>query len=375
MKLRSYVAIFITVLSTSFFLASCLNEENKIPPNCYDGVLNNGENPSAFVGANGAVLFDCGGPCVPCDHCHNGIFEPWEDEEWKDCGGPDCEPCQPCANGVLDNGEEAIDCGATACDYGCDLLCGDGLLNGYEAQIDCIDVDDPNPAAHGTCDYCPTCDDGIMNGDEKGIDCGGTNPNCVPCCVSGSCTNGYIDGNEFNTNCGGSTCYDCDSSLVWKIGTKSYFTPNNMIIKAQTPTSLSFNICTAIEVGDDLFLPVGQMTIMITMPTFPVAGWTNGAAISFPTVNNTAANYYINWNDTETGFEYSTSNTNGTGVFVMEKVATVVIPNNPLDGCNKPAGTYDYYRGSFTGNLKQADSTLPGVTCSLGHFEVTFYTP
>ncbi len=65
MKLRSYLIIFITAMAGTFFLASCLNEENKIPPNCYDGIFNNGENPELYVDRlTGQVMLDCGGPCA-----------------------------------------------------------------------------------------------------------------------------------------------------------------------------------------------------------------------------------------------------------------------------------------------------------------------
>ena len=43
----------------------CLNDDNLIPENCYDGILNNGEE-----------LVDCGGSiCPPCDPCENGQYD------------------------------------------------------------------------------------------------------------------------------------------------------------------------------------------------------------------------------------------------------------------------------------------------------------
>ena len=88
MKFRTYITLFLAVFSSAFFLASCLNDDNKIPDNCYDGVLNNGE-----------INIDCGGPnCNECDHCTNGIFEADRGETWVDCGG-ECPVCPLCANG------------------------------------------------------------------------------------------------------------------------------------------------------------------------------------------------------------------------------------------------------------------------------------
>ena len=100
MKMRSLVFLFFAVFAGSFFLASCLNDDNKIPDNCYDGVLNNGE-----------INIDCGGPnCEECDHCTNGVWEPERGETWLDCGG-ECPVCPTCANGVQDGDEIGIDCG------------------------------------------------------------------------------------------------------------------------------------------------------------------------------------------------------------------------------------------------------------------------
>ena len=57
-------------------MSGCLNEDNLIGENCYDGILNNGEE-----------LVDCGGPiCDPCDPCENGIWDPLLGEQWVDCG-------------------------------------------------------------------------------------------------------------------------------------------------------------------------------------------------------------------------------------------------------------------------------------------------
>ena len=45
-------------------VTSCLNDDNLIGPNCFDGILNNGEE-----------LVDCGGPiCQPCDPCELSLI-------------------------------------------------------------------------------------------------------------------------------------------------------------------------------------------------------------------------------------------------------------------------------------------------------------
>lgn len=362
MKLRSYVFIFLTVLSGSIFLASCLNEENKIPPNCYDGLLNNGENPEGFTDAVGKVMLDCGGPCTPCDHCANGVFEPWLDEDWVDCGG-ECGPCPLCGNGILDAGEAGIDCGGSC--NGCELLCNDGLLNGYEDAIDCEDVTD---VEQGGCDFCPTCIDGILNGNETGIDCGGVD--CEACCSTGNCTNGITDGQEFNVNCGGNTCNDCPDTLTWKIGSTFFYCPSIATVKNQSPTVLSYTDCPAFEVGETPF-PLGSISLLVTKP---LNGWTAnfGIPLVFPPLDQTQ--YTIEFTD-ELGEVYSSSNLDGSGKITMVKVATIFIPDDDFDGCHKPTGTYDYYRGTFSGTLTNADPNLPPLNCSLGAFQATFFTP
>ncbi len=362
MRLRTYIFIFLTALSGTVFLASCLNEENKIPPNCYDGLLNNGENPQGFTNASGAVMFDCGGPCTPCDHCVNGVFEPWEDEDWRDCGG-ECPPCVACNNGILDAGEVGIDCGGD-CD-GCELLCNDGLLNGLEDAIDCENETDPLP---GGCEYCPTCIDNILNGSETGIDCGG--PNCEPCCSTGNCTNGLTDGAEFNLNCGGNICHDCPDTLTWKIGTQAYFTPSILIVKNQTPTILAYTDCPAFKVGGTP-LATGALSLLVTEPA---NGWTAnfGVPLIFPPLDPTE--YTVAFTD-DTGEVYSSSFLDGSGKITMIKVASIVIPDDNFDGCHKPAGLYEYYRGTFSGTLKSMNAMLPPQNCSLGSFQVTFFTP
>jgi len=113
---------FVILFFASFLIAGCLNEDNKIPENCYDGFLNNGEE-----------FIDCGGVnCPLCDPCENFIWEPELGEQWVDCGG-ECDPCLSSYNGQLDPGEDGIDCGGdTGVD--CGELCGDGLLNGMKRK-------------------------------------------------------------------------------------------------------------------------------------------------------------------------------------------------------------------------------------------------
>jgi len=76
---------------------------------------------------------DCGGPCLACPNCSDGIQN--QGEEGIDCGGP-CPICQTCFDGIQNQGEEGIDCG-------------------------------------GPCSPCPNCSDGIQNQGEEEIDCGG----------------------------------------------------------------------------------------------------------------------------------------------------------------------------------------------------------
>jgi hypothetical protein len=190
MKLKQSLYIFLTVFATSFFVASCLNKDNKIPPNCYDGEKNNGE-----------VGKDCGGPCPECNHCTNGVWDPTRGETWVDCGG-ECPPCTQCWNGIQDGDETGIDCGGS-CNRACASLCTDGLLNGDESEIDC----------GGACPACATCTDGILNGTEVGIDCGGVN--CPPCSTDNNCTNNSMDGDEFWVDCGGTICPRCKDTLYW----------------------------------------------------------------------------------------------------------------------------------------------------------------
>ena len=206
-------------------MTSCLNDDNLIGENCYDGVLNNGEE-----------LIDCGGPiCEPCDPCENEVQDILLGETWVDCGGPNCEPCDVHFNGLLDEeaGELGIDCGCPDCPS-CAELCGDGLFNGYEY------LDNPNfiPDCGGPdCDACPTCDDLEMNGDETGIDCGGTY--CEPCECLCDCTNGIQDGLEDFIDCGGPSCEPCVAEITWNHLGVQYFATDALASAALGDGNLS----------------------------------------------------------------------------------------------------------------------------------------
>ena len=142
-RLPSFALVALSLI-TIVMGTSCLNDDNLIPPNCFDGLLNNGEE-----------LVDCGGPiCEPCDPCENGVWDQVLGEQWVDCGG-ECAPCDVGFNGQLDPGETGIDCGGdTGID--CGELCGDGLLNGNEIDVDCGGPD---------CEACPSCEDELLNGE------------------------------------------------------------------------------------------------------------------------------------------------------------------------------------------------------------------
>ena len=76
----NFVTVCIAITSI-IFMSGCLNEDKLIGENCYDGILNNGEE-----------LVDCEGPiCDPCDHVKT-VFGIHFGEQWVDCGG-ECGPC------------------------------------------------------------------------------------------------------------------------------------------------------------------------------------------------------------------------------------------------------------------------------------------
>ena len=43
MNLRKILPGFIALLTLTVVISSCLNDDNLIPANCFDGILNNGE--------------------------------------------------------------------------------------------------------------------------------------------------------------------------------------------------------------------------------------------------------------------------------------------------------------------------------------------
>lgn len=314
MKIRTYVFVFFTAFATTFFLASCLNEENKIPENCYDGILNNGE-----------FLVDCGGPnCEECNHCINGSYDPLEGETWVDCGG-ECGACPTCANGQLDPGEVGIDCGPTC--QPCANLCNDGLLNGTEELTDC---------GGAYCDACPTCDDGIINGDEFGIDCGGTN--CDPCPTDGSCVNGIVDGDEYWTDCGGSTCYDCLQIFNWKAGTTEFVTPLGGITASEDGTTMTVSGTAGTGI---------TMNINITNS---IGNWVQGSTFAATPANfpNISAAYTTPVNI------FSSENTGSNLSITMTRF--VPAPN--------------FVRLTFSGALKAADGT--NISIQNGVFQFDF---
>jgi hypothetical protein len=326
MKFRSYVLVFLAAFAGSLFLASCLNEDNKIPPNCFDGCKNNGEEET-----------DCGGPCEKkCDHCINGRWDPGIEfgETWIDCGGPDCPPCQTCSNGILDPNESGIDCGSNC--GPCSSLCGDGLLNGHETQIDCVS----DVAFAGECDLCPTCSDLTINGDEVGIDCGDPGAFCPPCVSSGDCTNGIIDGGELWTDCGGPSCYGCVDTLGYRNATNgpNIYAPPTFITAALS-ASQTLTISGVTTDGG---------TIEITIPK-PSVGWDLipanlsiplGPAATAPAVNPVSIKYTSLAN-----VVFNTNNPNGTGTIVIIKYAS---------GVDNTGAAVDFFRFSINGSLKNS---------------------
>lgn len=304
MSFRTYAVVFLAAFAGSFFLASCLNEDNKIPPNCYDGIRNNGE-----------LLVDCGGPCEECDHCINGIWEPWLGEICADCGG-ECPACPQCRNCVQDGDEVGIDCGGTFCGS-CADLCDDGIPNGLEELVDC----------GGVCEACPTCIDDVMNGDEIGVDCGGTE--CPPCTTDGNCTNLIIDGNEYWVDCGGSICPGCDTILSFKL---------NGITQTVLANDVSFFFDGTVYNVSGTTLNGGQIALISDEPP---AGWEEGTSV---TMNQLTFPFrQISFMD-EFGTSYSsgaTATSNGTFNIVR------------FVGTSSPG----IMRGTFSGVLKTTDGS------------------
>lgn len=348
MKLRHYLLTFFAAFFGAMIIAGCLNEDNRIPPNCYDGILNNGEE-----------RIDCGGEfCEECDHCTNGVYEPERLETWVDCGG-ECGPCPQNANGIQDGDETGIDCGGTA--GGCELLCDDGLLNGNEDQIDC---EDDIANVDESCPHCPTCVDGQMNGDEVGIDCGG---DCPACCSSGNCNNGIIDGNEFWTDCGGRTCPDCADTLKWKVGGETEYSPSSLMASSVTHVAATDGTppgeLRATQSAGSLF---GEISLIMTEPA---VGWTANQV--FTADMNSATEYAIVYTTVD-GETYSTAFDGADGVIKLLKYATINVPASTTDGCNKPAGDYFFYRVIFSGTLVNDIDPTATINIESGLIQKTF---
>jgi hypothetical protein len=361
MKFRSYVIVFAAVFTACFFMAGCLNESNKIPPNCYDGELNNGEEK-----------IDCGGPnCVECDHCENGLWDEDRGEIWVDCGG-ECPVCPQCANGKKDGDEIGIDCGGVC--GGCELLCGDNLLNGLESEVDCDTV-------VGGCVACPTCTDGIYNGDEAGIDCGGLNSGCDPCCSTGNCGNGIKDGEEFFVDCGGNSCPDCDTILSYNLESTFYLTPKSVFTAPQYDDATGVLTYVLEDAYESEFVvpgnPAGRLTLNITRPS---NGWFSnigfGLLVDLTEVPGSGdpTLYSIVWTDAA-GFTYTSALEGGRCLFKISQFDELSISNSDFaNGCKKPVGFYRFFRGSFEGTLVAIDplAPTPEVEITSGQFQFTF---
>ena len=285
-----FAATCLFVFMSGLALMGCLNDDNLIGENCYDEILNNGEE-----------LVDCGGPiCDPCDDCENGVWDPLEGEQWVDCGGP-CEPCGVHNNGILDidAGEIGIDCGCADCPS-CAELCGDGLLNGNEY------IDNPFgiPDCGGPeCEPCPTCDDEILNGDETGIDCGG-NSYCEDCSCLCDCTNGIQDGTEFYIDCGSDDDHDCgicESEITWYNSGIQYFgaatasldpTTGLLTINGASPTgaNVNFSIAPPVDGWENGY------NVLLNMASVPqTADFNNPAAQFYTTLFGGTVNVSINY--------------------------------------------------------------------------------
>jgi hypothetical protein len=303
MRLNRLLTGLLTLAIGTVLLSSCLNEENKIPPNCFDGIQNNNEEG-----------VDCGGPCEQCPPtCFNGVWDVYPEdfggwvEEDVDCGCP-CEPCPTCDDGIMNQGETGIDCGG-------------------------IDEDgDP------ICDPCPDeagdCTNGIMDGDEIGIDCGGSScPDCPDTVVD--CTDGIINGDEEYFDCGGCCCPDCPEPMV------SFFIPSeNGVLDLYYGTvqfDMDFNIVNANAIG----LPAGNPILSWDIDR-PLTGWNAGAQFIFD--EDTAPDNIMTF--VVDGETYTSDDEDAPGV-------TLVI--NEIDQLSNPPGTT--ISGTFSGalNLQGAD--------------------
>lgn len=314
MKTTHYVLGFLALFCLSFAITGCLNEDNRIPENCYDGEQNNGEEG-----------VDCGGPCPLCDPCVNGLWDPDTGETWVDCGG-ECGECDPSNNGIQDGDETGVDCGGST-GVACGELCGDGLPNGLEDGADPSGIS-PNPeladCGGPDCPICPTCTDMVLNGDEIGIDCGG--PDCGPCPTDGNCLNGLQDGDEQWIDCGGSTCYACTDTLSWNIGAPFF---DSVVLSGSIDggNTISFNGTTLAS------------EIFACQLAEPAVGWQPGATViaNAASAPGTAATF------TQSDLTlFSTANGNASMTFT----ATYVEPN--------PGGIVV---GTFSGSMRTFDET------------------
>lgn len=327
MKLKTLFFVFAVVFAGSFALTGCLNDDNKIPPNCYDGVLNNGEE-----------FIDCGGPnCNECNHCINGRWEPALGETWVDCGG-ECDACSQCGNGVRDADEVGIDCGGSNCGP-CANLCGDGLLNGTEEEVDC---------GGAYCDACPTCTDLTMNGDEIGIDCGGSE--CSPCSTDGNCTNGLRDGNEFWTDCGGSTCPVCDSILNYSIVNPS----QGESFPWETVTT---NNGASLVVGGTSAVTGNSFGFSLTRPA---GGWSTLGTALIPVTATNSGLYQVSFQDAASGLTYVSSEPTSNISFQVQRYVLLGAPSN-----------IEFFRVYFTGTLSLVAPQVGTVEIS-GTFQYTY---
>jgi len=255
MRLKRYSWVLLALLFGGMILSSCLNEENKIPPNCYDGELNNEETD-----------VDCGGiNCPDCPpSCYNGIWDVFPELGWvevdTDCGGP-CPACASCDDEVLNGDETGIDCGGPDC-LPCSAEAGD-------------------------------CTNNIMDGDETGIDCGGC---CCPDCPvgAGDCTNGIMDGDETGVDCGGVACFPCAMAAM------QFFNPADGILDFPS-ASATFSGTTLVIGGSDLDNGVITFNIPESM-----IGWVDGMNVTFneSTAPDQICSYIIG------GTTYNSSDTN-----------------------------------------------------------------
>lgn len=318
MRLNRLLTGLISLAFGIFILSGCLNEDNKIPPNCYDGELNNNE-----------LRVDCGGPCPECPPtCSNGVWDVYPDEyggwveEDIDCGGP-CEPCPTCDDLILNQGETGIDCG------GLDEF-------GFEICVPC-------PPEAGD------CTNGILDGDETGIDCGGC---CCPDCPeeAGDCTNGVIDGDEDWWDCGGCCCPDCPEPMI----SFTYVQEGGVIdlYNAFIQFDATENITSA--AGFDY--PLATIFLQFNIDK-PLSGWQVGNTITFDDTN--ATDRLMEFND------------NGEIYTSDDPEASVTLQFTQIDELVNLAGTE--VKGVFNGVLnlsgigvdEDVDFTIAGGTFTM----------